>query len=265
MAQNSGSHGKRSTRALVPISAVVDKALLTQEKFEGVVALVVGQEVTREHPQQTAGTVPQLFKPEYLVAPLPSFAFTNSMEARRREPEAYLLQLVRRAGDYAKVPNSDGIRGYFVAVEGAHLEGLRFNPPVNVWEEFRPDIAWAIRRIIVDGGISMALKLLRYDSAWEVNAPRQMDLVNRVLQMFGVSISRVSPPELHQFVDSYADKCRAAIGMARMQNDHVRAGEIAAKYGNVTAALGDPKPLVALPTRGRIDWGRIQNTHSQRF
>ncbi len=219
-------------------------AVLKQsQRFEGIVALVVGKEAKELvlSPVDSARTVPQIFKPTYLLGNLGPRLNKDELS----DPQKYLLSMTQRAGDYANVPDQIGVSNYFMAIARAYHEGAKLNPKLDVWTTFRHTIALDIRTKIVEGGVAFARKIVRHDPDWEVAAPQQMALTERVLQMFGLSIERVAQEELYSFVDLYGGRCSAAASLAETQGNEDRVRELRNTYRALTAALHDPKPLRA--------------------
>ncbi|MBI3036754.1 hypothetical protein HYY73_03305 [Candidatus Woesearchaeota archaeon] len=246
--------GKEQTKALATQQYVRGVRLLeAPRRFEGLVNLVVGQEEKKEEQHKgLVRRVPQIFTPEYLLGDLgPPIDRT-----RLSEPKSYLLAIVDRAGKYATVPNQEGVRNFLNTVGMAHLEGARFESPVDVWNGFRHNIALDVRSKLVEGGILLARKFVRYDPKWEVAAIQQLDLVDRVLQLFGVPLERIARRELYGFIDLFGERCKATIGLAEINGEVERARALQATYENLTAALHDPKPLrpVTVPREGNLRW-----------
>ena len=251
------STSNRTSRdlAVTPYTSTGGAAVLKQpQKFKGLVALVVGKEENEVVLPQTdlARPVPQIFRPNYLLGDLGPPLNKESLS----EPQRYLFAITRRAGQYASVPDQDGVNNFFMGIAQAYQEGAQFRPKVDVWKLFRRNIAFDIRTRIIEDGIALTRKIVRHDDEWEVHAPQQLALGERVLQLFGLSLKRVAAEELFSIVDLYLKRCSSAITLAHMQRNGTRANYLQANYDSMTADFKDPKPLRAVDSlsHGKFMW-----------
>lgn len=240
--------------------------LVEVEKFDGLVLKVVESERdygnTLDMPRGSQHVKRPLFLPNYVLGNLPSV--TDKFTLNPFESE--LFTLVREAREYLKMPNKEGIWNFLATVYMANAIGLAGNPqtgekPVNVWLKFRPDIGFAVRNHLIDDGIALVAKKIRYGTEPEQNARKQLDVVDIGAALFGIELGGIIPGRgigreaLFGVTKLFRDHCRISSDLALSDGKEQRASEIRAAYSSWTIAYGMPLPLHTLRLgTGNITW-----------
>lgn len=239
-------------------------ALAEVEKFDGLVLKVMenGNWDSLDGPRGSQRVKNPIFKPSYVLGSLPPVTDKFALSPFERE----MLTPVREAIEYLKMPNVDGIWNFLATVYMANAIGLAGNPqtgekPVNVWLRFRSDIGWAVRHHLIDDGIALVAKEIRYGKEPERDARKQLDIVDIGAALFGIELGGITPGRgigreaLLEVTKLFRDYCRRSANLARSKGQGQRASEIEGAFSFWTLAYGMPLPLHTLRLgTGNIAW-----------
>ncbi len=227
----------------------LDKVILAPEKFNGLVARIVGGEGKDhdEEQQPSFDLVTPQFPPDYLLAHQPWI----DIEKIQDPNEKYIVTWVRRASVYVNPPTPENIRNWFGKLGELYREGRGFKPPVELFEAGRRDVQYAVTRIIAGQGLELIRRLIKNHRGGDLEAVIMRQLVPMIgtVRWYGSSLQRLVPEEVHRTVDDLRAACVGIENTARLVKTNNYGGLPEESYDRLTRLLGDPLPLKRLPQR----------------
>lgn len=247
--------GKANTQNLVPAAYSpfpTGTSIISMKELEGRVRGSIQEREEGDLPPRL--TVKPIFNPDYVFGKLPAVHWKYDLPPAERD----LIARIDEAIECAKMPDAQGVWNFFVTVWKAAEEGRAYNPPVDVFETFRPEIGWAVRHNLIGGGLELVAKNIRYGSErWEFGIAKQLQVVDAVVQLCGRDgVKQVAPEDFTKVFILLRDTFRRRVDLAMASGQRSTANALDVAYSEISTAYQTPIPL-HVPRRlghGNVRW-----------